>query len=94
MRRSPQPLPPEAVRGQDVVPEAEDARLLDLLRAQARAVEQAPLRVCISLMELECFRLWACRMHGQPVCGAGTMQRWAHWCVLHECWISTARRAG
>ncbi len=34
MGRSPQPLAPEAVAGQDVVPEVEDTRLLELLRAQ------------------------------------------------------------
>jgi hypothetical protein len=36
-RRSPEPLAAAAVAGQDVVPEAEDTRLLELLRAQARA---------------------------------------------------------
>ena len=62
---SPQPLDPEQVQGQDIIPEEEDARLLELLRAQVGAaalpefgVHPFPHSLCNPSLLPACTQLW------------------------------------
>ena len=90
MCRSPQPLRPEALAGQDVVPEAEDTRLLELLRAQvhpllilcrAEGCGTVPLAHLSQARDL-CYHEYMSLWNALPIYDAGSPACSRHRCIL------------